>query len=95
MVFAVRFNQSNVRLDAKLQTNSKCLNAEFAGFQKVSEIKDAEPYTGAYEVTPKVEAQTMHTAQKLMAQDVTIKAIPIYDVTNNTGGSTVYIAREV
>ena len=95
MVFTVRFNQSSVRLDAKLQTDSKRLNAEFAGFQKISEIKDAEPYTGDYEVTPKVEAQTMHTAQKLMAQDVTIKAIPIYNVTNHSGGSTVYIAKEV
>lgn len=95
MVFHVRFNQSNVRLDAKLQTNSKRLNAEFAGFQRVTEIKDAEPYTGDYEITPKVEAQTMPTAQKLMAQDVTIKAIPFYNVSNNSGGSTVYIAKEV
>ncbi len=106
MAFTVQFNQSNIRLDTKLQidniqfgaelqADNRCLDAEFAGFQKVTEFKDAEPYTGEYEITPKVEAQTMPTAQKLMTDDVKIKSIPYFDVSNASGGSTVYIAREV
>lgn len=51
-------------------------------------------YTGSYEVTPKIDAQTLKTANKRMEKDVAIKAIPIYQVSNNDG-TTVYIAREL
>lgn len=57
--------------------------------------KDAIPYEGDYEVTPKVDAQTMPTKGKLMEEDVTIKSIPFFDVSNTSGGSTVYIGNEV
>lgn len=52
-------------------------------------------YTGDYEVTPKVSKQTLHTAQKMMLDDVTINKIPYYETTNNSGGHTVYIASSV
>lgn len=55
----------------------------------------APPYTGPYTVTPKVEAQTLETARKLMTDDVNIKAIPFFETSNNAGGETVYIAMEV
>lgn len=49
-------------------------------------------YNGAYEVTPLAgEATTLETAQKFMTSDVTVKQIPFFDVTNERGGSTVYI----
>lgn len=54
-----------------------------------------EEYQGAYEVTPKVEAQTMPTKNKVLIDDMTVNAIPIYKVTNSSGGTTVYIAKEV
>lgn len=57
--------------------------------------KDAIPYEGDYEVTPKVNAQTMPTKGKLMEEDVTVKSIPFFDVSNTSGGSTVYIGNEV
>ncbi len=53
---------------------------------------DADPYTGAYEVTPTVEGEVLPTAQKLMKEDLTIKAIPVYSVSNTAGGNTFYIA---
>ena len=56
---------------------------------------DCEEYEGAYEVTPKVEQQTLPTKDKHMTDDVTIKSIPFFSVSNETGGNTVYIAREV
>lgn len=36
----------------------------------------ATPYTGEYIVTPSAETQTLHTADLLMAQNVTINPIP-------------------
>lgn len=54
-----------------------------------------EEYKGAYEVTPKVEAQTLPTKDKMLIDDMTIKAIPIFKVSNTTGGNTVFIGNEV
>lgn len=55
----------------------------------------APPYTGPYTVTPKVEAQTLETARKLMTDDVNIKAIPFFETSNAAGGETFYIGTEV
>lgn len=52
-------------------------------------------YTGEYEVTPKVESQTMPTKDKHMTDDVKINAIPYFEVSNNAGGVTIYIGKEV
>ena len=56
---------------------------------------EREGYEGAYEVTPKVEAQTLNTANKFLRKDVSIFGIPFFDVSNESGGSTVYIGTEV
>ena len=53
-----------------------------------------DPFLGEYEVTPKVDAQTMPCAGKKMLKDVDIKAIPFFETSNETG-TTVYIAAEV
>ena len=54
-----------------------------------------DPYEGPYDVTPKVTAQTLPTAKKLMRDDVSVRAIPYFDVSNPAGGNTIYIANEV
>lgn len=54
-----------------------------------------ELYEGEYEVTPKVKAQRLHTANKLMEGDLIVKEIPKYSVTNLAGGETISIASEV
>ena len=54
-----------------------------------------EPYEGPYDVTPKVTAQTLQTAQKFMREVVSVRAIPYFDVSNPAGGNTIYIANEV
>ena len=54
-----------------------------------------DPYEGPYSVTPKVDAQSLETRDKYMKNDVTIKAIPYYNVSNTSGGSTVYIGKEI
>lgn len=52
-------------------------------------------YDGEYDVTPTVDGQTLKTANKLMEQDVNIRAIPFYEVSNAFDGETVYIAKEI
>ena len=53
-------------------------------------------YDGPYEAIPKVEAQTLPTAKKkLMTDDVTVHGAPFYEVSNDQGGNTVYIAKEL
>lgn len=54
-----------------------------------------DPYTGSYEVTPKVEqSTTLETANKVLAKDVTIRKIPQFEVSNESGGTTLIIGEE-
>lgn len=86
---------SNPAFDVRLQFDGDdCFEVHIEGLQQVTIPKDADPYKGAYEVTPRVDEQVLPTAQKLMADDLTVNAIPIYETSNNSGGTTVYIARE-
>lgn len=72
------------------------VSAKFTvGFKEVSILPSAPAYLGPYEITPTVDLQTILTAQKFMTQDMTINAIPFYNVGNTAGGSTVYIGTEV
>ena len=48
-----------------------------------------EDYTGPYEVTPKVESQSLSTADEHMAHDVTIEPIPYYEVSNQNGKTII------
>lgn len=52
-------------------------------------------YEGEYTITPETTAQTLQTKHKRMQDDLTVLAIPYYETTNTTGGSTVYIGMEV
>lgn len=55
----------------------------------------AVPYEGEYTVTPKPdEMQTLPTKDKLMTDDVKVKAIPYYEM-DNKAGTTVFIGNEV
>ncbi len=50
-------------------------------------------YEGEYEVTPSMKNDiTLETAKKVMTDNVTVKKIPRYDVSNEAGGTTIYIA---
>lgn len=61
------------------------------GYNEGLSDADAELYASEYEVTPKVTAQQLKTANKLMADDLTVKAIPYFEVSNSAGGTTVTI----
>ena len=51
-------------------------------------------YDGEYEVTPRLQAQTLETADKTMRKDITIKEVPVSETTNPDGGTTIVIAYE-
>ena len=54
-----------------------------------------EQYVGDYTVIPKLDQQVLKTKQKVMTDDLTVKEIPVYEVSNTSGGTTFYIAKEV
>lgn len=56
---------------------------------------DVQVYDGPYEAIPKVTAQTLPTENKLMLEDISVRAIPYFNVSNPSGGNTIYIANEV
>lgn len=56
---------------------------------------DVPVYDGPYGAIPKVEAQTLPTAKKLMTDDVIVHPIPYFCVSNPSGGDTVYIGGEI
>ena len=60
--------------------------------ETITPVVTAESYAGPYEVVPKTEGQTLETADKLMARDVTVQAIPFYKTSNQSGGYTATIA---
>ena len=53
---------------------------------------ERETYRGNYTVTPAMEAQVLETKDKVMTDDVTVLEIPMYETTNLSGGTTLYIA---
>ena len=53
-----------------------------------------EEYTGPTTVTPSGSAQTLPTAHKYLAQDITVREIQRWNVGNPSGGKTVFIGEE-
>ena len=53
--------------------------------------RDIEPYSGAYEVIPKVAEQSLQTRDRWMNRDVTVTAIPYHEVENMQRGTTAII----
>ena len=50
-----------------------------------------EEYTGPYTVKPDFSVQTLPTTDKTLRDDVTVEAIEVSRVSNQAGGTTVYI----
>ena len=62
------------------------------GIPVVREYIGAEPYEGSYMVIPLAwEDQELPTVNKLMQDNVLVKEIPYYEVSNPSGGMTVNI----
>lgn len=57
-------------------------------------VVGAPEYSGPYDITPLFTAQVLPTAKRLMQQDLTIKKIPQYEVSNDSSGYTLIIGEE-
>lgn len=63
--------------------------------EQAIEISHNEYYQGEYVVTPKMfEGTVLPTKEKTMSDDVIVLEVPFYEVSNESGGTTVYIATE-
>lgn len=80
---------------AKGLTGSVTQKAKLVGNLATAYTAGAAAYTGEYEVTPTVEGLALRTKHKYMTDDVTVRAIPFFEVSNTGGGTTVYIADEI
>lgn len=52
-------------------------------------------YGGSYEVTPKIKEQTLPTANTYLSKNMVVKEIPFSEVSNVSGGRTVWIGKEI
>lgn len=69
--------------------------AAFAADSYIPYRTSAYPdYDGAYDVTPRLTAQTLATKSRVMHADVEVGGIPSYRTTNVGGGYTVTIAQD-
>lgn len=87
--FHAVFEERNKAFSAAFEEQSKTFDAQFSSVQIIG--GGGDPYEGEYEITPKVNKQTIATRGKVMSDDVTILAIPYAEVANATGGQTVTI----
>lgn len=92
MLLNVEFNVLHHRIPVNFNVLHHRIPVVFKNLYTVAMPTEADPYMGDYEITPKVEAQKMDTKGKLMLEDVTVKEIPCFDVSNASGGTTFYIA---
>lgn len=84
-----------MKIDVRFSETSQHFSPRFGEINTVTKYIGGEAYEGNYVVVPKVEAQTMATKNKVMVDDVTIKSIPFFNVSNTSGGQTVFIGNEV
>ncbi len=91
----LKFEEIAQRIDIKFAETAQKIDVDFGDLHRVTTYIGGEIYTGDYRVTPKVEEQTLSTKEKSMVKDVTVKAIPFFNVSNTSGGRTVYIGSEV
>lgn len=52
-------------------------------------VVGAPEYAGPYDITPLFSTQILPTAKRLMQQDVTIRKIPQYEVSNDYGTTLI------
>ena len=95
MNIIARFKDNRRTFHAKLCEIERTIKCEFGRIQTVTEIVGGDQYEGEYVVTPHVGEQELQTKNKVLLDDVTIKAIPYFETSNTSGGNTVYIGNEV
>jgi len=91
--------RSDAVLNGRLSSDGEISGAISAdgyisGVVNYRQCNEVTVYDGEYIVTPKTYLQTLDTDNKLMTDDVDVKAIPYFE-TSNAKGITVYIGSEL
>ena len=87
-VFNIEISAGSVK---KLLTAGKYVDRDIVITATGGTGIDAEEYEGPTTVTPSAEEQKLATAQKYLAQDITIEKIPFEKIENDDGGLTAKI----
>lgn len=95
MRLELKFSEQKRKIEVGFSQSKNGFQAKFQHFQQATERKEVDYYEGTYKVVPKVTEQKLETRQKFLIEDVIVKEIPYFDVSNESGGSTVYIGNEV
>lgn len=64
------------------------------GVSPVQIVEHQNLYTGGYTITPDITPVVLPTRDKLMAEDVTVRKIPLWEISNPQGGKTILIGGE-
>ena len=84
---------SNANIECELSISDVIVGELY--LPSINTSTDVSVYMGEYTVTPKQnETQVLNTANKTLIDDITVKEIPYYEV-SNTVGKTVYIGKEI
>ena len=86
----IDFEETDLSFDMGLSESETQIDMDFGEITEVP-AGDIETFDGPYAVRPALVDQTLETEGLLMRQDVTVEQIPIYIVSNNSGGNTVVI----
>lgn len=89
MILQVKFTEASSVFDL-LFSEQEQFSVDFGEIYEIVS-SDVPVYEDSYTVRPALVEQTLETAGLLMRQDVTVEQIPIYVVSNNSGGTTVTI----
>ena len=80
--------------NVSFKEQNQAFSTSFSNTQVILDVQD-KVYEGDYEITPKVESQIMKTQGLMMKDDVSIKSIPCFKVSNEYGGETVWIGEKI
>ena len=90
MILEIIFNQAPAILQADF-AGEQTLTIDFG---EILAVPDSDWYEGIYTVTPSAAGKVLPTAQKRMHNDVTVRPIPYFSVSNAAGGNTICIGGE-
>lgn len=63
---------------------------------RVSVTREYDVYSGEYQVVPKAfEQQVLPTSNRVLKEDVVVREVPFYEVSNESDGVTAYIGKDM
>lgn len=85
----------NTQPTATVRIGAAAPAAVAVGVSPVQIVDYQDLYTGEYTITPDITPVVLPTRDKLMAEDVTVRKIPLWETGNPQGGKTILIGGEI